>query len=535
MKKKKVLLLAFTVLMGSKAAMAQTNWTTNGNKLTATGKLGSTSATDVDLISNNQTRMTITAAGNLAITSDQTSIQFPVPGSSPKPMMYMFPSGFSNTSRMIIAHSPAYPDYGLKYSDNADQFDFISGGSSIFKINLTDKSTGVVGSFGVSGTSTFTGPSTFYGTSSFSTNMGIGTQAPKTLLHVLQGVSGITPYASSTITAESATDNFISLLAPTANKTGILFGTGVSNQDGAIVYNYPTVKSGMQFNTASHTRLTITSKGYVGIGTIAPATEFHVFHGEGAFSNHGLRIQNVNGHQWTFYVNSSNGELDLLRNNQYRGYWDPTDGDYNSYTQDSKAAQPAPNVLQKLMRVEVKQYGPDESGSTRFGIVPQEANKVFPEIVKHHEMDSSHTDFASISNRTATAIAIKAIQEQQLMIEELKKEVENLKAMMNSNSFTANSTLDKPSAPASLAYLKQNTPNPFNAVTTVAYYVPQTNGSAAIKLVSANGQLLKTFALTQTGNGQVRIDGSALPAGTYSCVLLVNGVKMDAKQMVVIK
>ena len=101
--------------------------------------------------------MSLTGAGNLNISSDQSSIQFPVPGANPKPTTFMFPSGDANTNRMIIAHSPLFPDYGLQYNDAAERFVFLSAGNSVFNVDLGIRSVNVTSAFNVLGNSTFTG------------------------------------------------------------------------------------------------------------------------------------------------------------------------------------------------------------------------------------------------------------------------------------------------------------------------------------------------------------------------------------------
>jgi hypothetical protein len=39
------------------------------------------------------------------------------------PMLFIYPSGTSNPDKRIIAHSPSFPDWGLKYNDLLDQFE----------------------------------------------------------------------------------------------------------------------------------------------------------------------------------------------------------------------------------------------------------------------------------------------------------------------------------------------------------------------------------------------------------------------------
>jgi hypothetical protein len=82
--------------------------------------------------------------GNLYFSAGTQSLQFANPSTAPPaPMMFMFRSGTTNTTRMVLAHSPAYPAWGLQYADNADQFDFLGAGTSRMSINLSNGNVGI--------------------------------------------------------------------------------------------------------------------------------------------------------------------------------------------------------------------------------------------------------------------------------------------------------------------------------------------------------------------------------------------------------
>jgi hypothetical protein len=57
-------------------------------------------------------------------------------------MNYMFKSGSSNANRMVVAHSPGFPTWGLQYDDSNDRFNFLSGGGVRMSVGL---GTGLVG------------------------------------------------------------------------------------------------------------------------------------------------------------------------------------------------------------------------------------------------------------------------------------------------------------------------------------------------------------------------------------------------------
>ncbi len=62
---------------------------------------------------------------NLFFSEDQDGIVFPATtAGSTGPMITMFASGTANADRMVIQHSPGFPNYGLLYKDGTDEFVF---------------------------------------------------------------------------------------------------------------------------------------------------------------------------------------------------------------------------------------------------------------------------------------------------------------------------------------------------------------------------------------------------------------------------
>ncbi|MES2329295.1 MAG: tail fiber domain-containing protein [Bacteroidota bacterium] len=84
-------------------------------------------------------------------------------------------------------------------------------------------------------------------------------------------------------------------------------------------------------------------------------------------------------------------------------------------------------------------------------------------------------------------------------------------------------------------YLEQNIPNPFRNATTIRYHLPGAAENAQIVISTVNGQLLKTFHVSEKNAGQLIIGGGELAAGTYIYSLLVNGQRTDSKRMIVTK
>src|SRR5207249_4293878 len=85
---------------------------------------------------------------------------------------------------------------------------------------------------------------------------------------------------NASLALESNTNNFLDILAPDANETGVLFGrpgSSVPNAAGGIIYNDGSTVDGLQFRTGGNvTRMVVTSAGNAGVGTVAPSARLHV-------------------------------------------------------------------------------------------------------------------------------------------------------------------------------------------------------------------------------------------------------------------
>lgn len=126
---------------------------------------------------------------------------------------------------------------------------------------------------------------------------------------------------------------------------------------------------------------------------------------------------------------------------------------------------------------------------------------------------------------------VKAVQEQQKQIDEQQKQIEELKTLVQSIAKQAASGTTNV---LSTAFLKQNAPNPFSNGTVINYYIPENISSAQIIITDMKGGLIRTFSATK-GAGQINITSGELSAATYNYTLLINGKRIDTKQMVLTK
>lgn len=81
--------------------------------------------------------------GGLEFGWDLSSITFPPTTRANAPMIEMFASGTQNSDRMVLAHSPAFPDWGLMYRDTSDEFHFVRPSGTVMMVDLSSASVGV--------------------------------------------------------------------------------------------------------------------------------------------------------------------------------------------------------------------------------------------------------------------------------------------------------------------------------------------------------------------------------------------------------
>lgn len=290
----------------------------------------------------------------------------------------------------------------------------------------------------------------------------------------------------------------------------------------------------------------------IGIKTAVPEADLHMKHGIGSGATNGFRIENqgASHNQWTMYVQNSNGNMEWYKNGSIRGVFDQASGAYSSISdmRMKKNIEAAGTLLPKIMQLKVKYYhflNNADTDKKSYGMLAQEVDKIFPELVTHQAGDDGKEMF--LMNYTAFGVlAIKGIQEQQQSIEALqaqaatiRQETEAMEAKLQelekllktegivlSGNTSAHS---KANAGTSLS-LEQNTPNPFNSNTTIRYSLPA-NTSASIAVYSSSGVLVKK--IPANNSGVVVMDAGNLAAGTYTYALVANGRTIASRIMVI--
>jgi|GEM_PF-3036249 len=114
----------------------------DGNATTTTGNLTTLNWLD----SNKFLKVEIDPAGGTSYADFGTTQLLNVPyalQAKQASTIMTYGSGTSNADKMIVQHSPAYPTWGLQYSDPADNFNFLSGGTTVMQVGLGSQTVSV--------------------------------------------------------------------------------------------------------------------------------------------------------------------------------------------------------------------------------------------------------------------------------------------------------------------------------------------------------------------------------------------------------
>jgi hypothetical protein len=241
-------------------------------------------------------------------------------------------------------------------------------------------------------------------------NVGIGTNAPQTDLHINPNGAG-------------------SILIGTNRTSGgyTNLEMGINTQSGGYSYIQSTKASGtsqgtLQLNPSGGF---VTTGSYVGIGTNTPFYPLDIVQpGNDVIALRILRPGSIWGlGDWV-------SNLFITHNNVTRAIIDGLDGSYNAFSDKrlKKNIEEYSPVLDKVLQLKAKKYQFIESEETTkksIGFISQEVVDLFPELVSSAKRTAEDpTLYLGLNYAGFSVIAIKAIQEQQQQIQSQQQTID---------------------------------------------------------------------------------------------------------------
>jgi hypothetical protein len=236
-------------------------------------------------------------------------------------------------------------------------------------------------------------------------NVGIGTTTPSTKLQIK------TP---------NNTDGFSHL-----SDGGILLKERVGGASAGIG-TYSNHNFRLVANSADV--ISITPEGNVGIGTTTPGD----FKLKVSDVTHGIAIENAfTFDNWELYTVGGNaGSLSFFFNGVLKGTINNSSGIYSAISDERLKTniQPMRTMLEKIKQLKpaTYQFKTTKDQQQYSGFIAQEVMKIFPNLVTHNVIPERKLDVYTMDYSGFGVIAVKGIQELQLIIEDDKKKITTL-------------------------------------------------------------------------------------------------------------
>jgi hypothetical protein len=381
--------------IGYRAFVSQNNSMVLGS---INGVNGATSDTKVG-IGTTTPDSTFSVSDNFLVGSSGT-VQF---ADNVPVMNYMFKTCCSAADRMVIAHSSIAPNWGLQYQDAADRFNFLAGGTPVLTADLG------------------------------ASRVGIGTISPQKRLHVFTGTSGATTNAATQILMEDDATSYLEMSTPVANENGILSsvpGVGIRS---AVIFRQDSsirLRSGGNFE-----RLIIDKLGYAAFNRNPPSTGGSAgalqVSNTASTTDDQFGLYNQLGNHWTMYVpNNATPTLSLFFDGNFRGSFANGTGVYTAfsdrrYKKDITDFDYGINTLKALKPYKYSYIDSKPGDHTAVGFMAQDLLTLFPEAV-YKNQDKQGKEFYTVDYNTFSVLSIKAIQEQQQIIDKQQKQIDDL-------------------------------------------------------------------------------------------------------------
>ena len=173
--------------------------------------------------------------------------------------------------------------------------------------------------------------------------------------------------------------------------------------------------------------LWVVEGGNVGIKTWAPGNYPLKVNEK---TEYGLAINHASSGQFWEIFSASAGQLSLFHGLNFRGSFDGTSGVYSPISDRRLKTdiQLLPDQLPSLMQLKPSAYAmkDDPNKKRELGLIAQEVQAVFPELVIENLISKTGETILTLNYTGLIPVAIKAIQEQQAVIEQQAQQIKTL-------------------------------------------------------------------------------------------------------------
>ncbi len=250
-------------------------------------------------------------------------------------------------------------------------------------------------------------------------NVGIGTNNPSAPLEIR------TANGRPLLIESTSNNSYMQYATPSgkigysgvwSNDNDVDFGTTVSNNIGKV-----------HLTTKATPKLTVTANGNVGIGGTSPTAKLHIFQSGQALDS-GLRFSDGINEDWT--VRHGFG-LSFFFGNTRKATISANNGAYIQVSDRNLKTNIASlgSVLERVnqLRPATYSYKADEIKKTTLGLIAQEVKPLFPELVS----TSGKEKLLGLDYGAFSVVAIKAIQEQQMLIDQQSEKISDLEERLS--------------------------------------------------------------------------------------------------------
>ena len=167
----------------------------------------------------------------------------------------------------------------------------------------------------------------------------------------------------------------------------------------------------------------------------------------------------------------------------------------------------------------------------QYGFIAQELEKVVPEAVVIDQNGDRSVNYDMI-----IPILVQGTKEQLLVIDNLQKQISELKSLVQA-VLTNSGNTTSPSQAVNLSdknviVLNQNVPNPFSESTVITCNIPADFHKAQLHFHTSDGKLIKTIDITTTGQNTLNVFANDLSSGIYSYSLIIDEKVIETKRMI---